>query len=240
MSRLELEGRRAVVTGGTRGIGGAVAAQLHDSGARVLVTGTKPHGRAPPGCDYRAVDFTDVAATEAFAASLSALAPDILVNNAGVTNPQSIEIIESEEFMRVHRINLVAPVVLCRAVVPGMREARWGRIVNVGSIWGVVGKADRATYSATKGGLAAMTAAIAAEVARDGVLVNCVAPGFIETDMTLAATTEAEREELAAQVPMARLGQPEEIATFIAWLCGPQNSYISGQTLVIDGGFTRV
>ena len=115
-----------------------------------------------------------------------------------------------------------------------------GRIVNVGSIWGVVSRAERATYSASKSGLDGMTAALAAEVAVDGVLANCVAPGFVETDLMLELTSEAERARLAANVPIGRLAQPEEIGAFIAWLCSPQNSYISGQTLVIDGGFTRV
>ena len=234
------DGRLAVVTGGTRGIGRAVAERLRDDGARVLVTGTKVQGPVPEGCDYRVADFGDEASTEDFAAHLRERRPLILVNNAGVTNPQPFGDIEAEEFQRVHRINLVAPLSLSRAVLPGMREARWGRIVNVGSMWGVVSKVGRATYSASKFGLAGMTAALAAEVAADGILVNCVAPGFVETDLIAAWSTEEERAALAAQVPMKRLAQPAEIAAFIAWLCSPENSYISGQQLVIDGGYTMV
>ena len=234
------DGRLAVVTGGTRGIGRAVAERLRDDGARVLVTGTTVQGPVPEGCDYRVADFGDEASTEDFAALLRERRPLILVNNAGVTNPQPFGDIEAEEFQRVHRINLVAPLSLSRAVLPGMREARWGRIVNVGSMWGVVSKVGRATYSASKFGLAGMTAALAAEVAADGILVNCVAPGFVETDLIAAWSTEEERSALAAQVPMKRLAQPAEIAAFIAWLCSPENSYISGQQLVIDGGYTMV
>ena len=234
------EGRLAVVTGGTRGIGRAVAERLRDGGARVLVTGTKTEGPIPPGCDYQVADFGDEASTEAFAKLLRRRCPQILVNNAGVTNPQPFGDVEAREFLRVHRINLVAPLVLSRAVLPGMRAARWGRIVNVGSIWGVISKAHRATYSASKFGLAGMTAALAAEVAVDGILANCVAPGFVETDLIAAWSTEEERAALAAQVPMKRLAQPAEIAAFIAWLCSPENSYISGQQLVIDGGYTMV
>ena len=234
------DGRLAVVTGGTRGIGRATAERLRDGGARVLVTGTKPEGPVPEGCDYRVADFGDEVSTEDFAAHLRSLRPAILVNNAGVTNPQPFGDIEAEEFQRVHRINLVAPLVLSRAVLAGMREARWGRIVNVGSMWGVVSKVGRATYSSSKFGLAGMTAALAAEVAADGILANCVAPGFVETDLIAAWSTEEERAALAAQVPMKRLAQPAEIAAFIAWLCSPENSYISGQQLVIDGGYTMV
>ena len=220
-----LDGRLAVVTGGTRGIGRAVAERLRDDGARVLVTGTKVEGPVPEGCDYRVADFGDEASTEDFAAHLRERRPLILVNNAGVTNPQPFGDIEAEEFQRVHRINLVAPLSLSRAVLPGMREAGWGRIVNVGSMWGVVSKVGRATYSASKFGLAGMTAALAAEVAADGILANCVAPGFVETDLIAAWSSEEERAALAAQVPMKRLAQPAEIAAFIAWLCSPENSY---------------
>ena len=235
-----LDGRLAVVTGGTRGIGRAVAERLRDDGARVLVTGTKAEGPVPEGCDYRIADFGDESATEAFAVFLRERRPLILVNNAGVTNPQPFGDIEAEEFRRVHRINLVAPLVLSRAVLPGMRAARWGRIVNVGSMWGVVSKPGRATYSASKFGLAGMTAALAAEVAAEGILANCVAPGFVETDLIASVASEEERAALAAQVPVGRLARPAEIAAFIAWLCGPENSYISGQQLVIDGGYTMV
>ena len=234
------EGRLAVVTGGTRGIGRAVAERLRDAGARVLVTGTRAAGPVPEGCEYRVADFADEAATEALAATLRALRPSILVNNAGVTNPQPFGDIEAPEFLRVHRINLLAPLLLSRAVLSGMRAARWGRIVNVGSIWGVISKAERAAYSAAKFGLDGMTAALAAEAAADGVLANCVAPGFVETDLMTNLLSEEERAALAAQVPMRRLARPGEIAAFIVWLCSPENTYISGQQLVIDGGYTRV
>ena len=234
------EGRLAVVTGGTRGIGRAVAERLRDGGAQVLVSGTSAAGPVPEGCDYRVADFGDESSTESFAAVLRKRKPLILVNNAGVTNPQPFGDVETPEFLRVQRINLVAPLVLSRAALPAMRAARWGRIVNVGSIWGVISKAHRATYSASKSGLAGMTAALAAEVAVDGVLANCVAPGFVETDLIANVTSEEERVALAAQVPMKRLAQPAEIAAFICWLCSPENTYISGQQLVIDGGYTQV
>ena len=232
--------RLAVVTGGTRGIGNATAECLLGTGVKVIVTGTRPDGRGPPGTHYYAVHLDSNAEMSAFAAHLKVIKPSILVNNAGVTQPQAFDDIDPAEIERVHQINLVAPIRLCQVVLPGMREVGWGRIINVSSIWGVISKAKRATYSSTKGALNSMTRALAAEVSGEGILANCVAPGFIETDLLRSATTEADRKKLAAQVPQGRLGTPEEVGRFIAWLCSEENTYISGQALVIDGGFTTV
>lgn len=240
MKDSDVSERLAVVTGGARGIGWATAECLRDAGAQVLVTGTRPDGSGPPGCAYESVNFLDDGETERFCALLRDRSPAVLVNNAGVTNPQAFADIEVAEFERVQRINLFAPQALCGAVIPGMRAGAWGRIVNVGSMWGVVSKVGRATYSASKGGMDSLTMGLAAEVARDGILANCVAPGYVETEMLMQATTEADRVELARQVPMGRLAKPVEIARFITWLCSDENTYISGQTLVIDGGYTRV
>ena len=230
-------GRLAVVTGGTRGIGKATAEFLCAAGFEVLVTGTQPDGLPPPGCEFHSVNFEDQPAIDSFADFIAKRSPHVLVNNAGITIPRPFENIDTDEFLRVHRINLVAPLQLCRSVLPAMRHHGWGRIVNVSSIWGVVSRAERAVYSSTKGGMNMMTASLAAEVAKDGILANCVAPGFIETDLMRNLTSLEERHELARSVPIGRLGTPEEIARFIAWLCSDENTYISGQTLVIDGGF---
>ena len=197
-----IDERLAVVTGGTRGIGKCTAERLRDTGYKVLVTGSRPDGVAPQGCEYYPADFEDDEATGAFAEVVRSRAPLILVNNAGVTNPQPFAEIETAEFLRVHRVNLVAPLELCRAVLPGMRAAGWGRIVNVGSVWGIISRPARATYAASKSGLDGLTASLAAEVAPDGILANCVAPGFIDTDLTRGLTTEADRKCLAAQVPL--------------------------------------
>jgi NAD(P)-dependent dehydrogenase (short-subunit alcohol dehydrogenase family) len=130
--------------------------------------------------------------------------------------------------------------VLCRAVVGGMRQRGFGRIVNITSIFSIVSKERRASYSASKFGLDGMTAALAAEVAADGVLANCVSPGFVDTELTRRILGDDGMRELAARVPMRRFAQPHEIAALVAWLVGPDNSYVSGQNMVIDGGFTRV
>jgi NAD(P)-dependent dehydrogenase (short-subunit alcohol dehydrogenase family) len=237
---MSLSGRRALVTGGTRGIGAAVALRLLADGAEVLVTGSHGEARGPSGCEYRAVDFADAGQTEAFASQLSGERFDILVNNAGINRIAPFAEIRTEDFDRIHNVNLRAAFLLCRATVAGMRERRYGRIVNISSIYGVISKEFRASYSATKFGLDGLTTALAAEVSADNVLANCVAPGFIDTDLTRGVLGEGGMAAVAAQIPARRLGTPGEIAAFVAWLVGPENTYITGQTLVIDGGFSRI
>jgi NAD(P)-dependent dehydrogenase (short-subunit alcohol dehydrogenase family) len=240
MGPLLLTGRSALVTGGTRGIGEAIARRLVKEGASVLVTGTRLDGIPPPGCSYRAIDFEDTAATEAFAQEAAEMGFDILINNAGINVISPFEEVDPKDFDRIHRVNVRAPFLLCRALIPRMRERGWGRIVNLSSIFGKVSREHRAAYSASKFGLDGMTAALAAEVAADGILANCVAPGFIDTDLTRRILGEQGIAALMARIPIKRLGTVEEIAAFVVWLAGPENTYISGQNIAIDGGFTRV
>jgi len=235
-----LAGRFALVTGGTRGIGAAIARRLLASGARVMVTGTKQEGPIPSECTYQAVDFENPAATAAFAAQVAAMDVDILINNAGMNKISPFTDIDPGDFDRIQQVNVRAPFLLCQAVVPGMRKKGWGRIVNISSIFGKVSKEWRASYSTSKFALDGMTAALAAEVAAAGILVNCVAPGFIDTDLTRTILGEAGMADVAAKIPIKRLGTPEEVAALVVWLASPENTYVSGQNIAIDGGFTRV
>lgn len=235
-----LTGLSALVTGGTRGIGAAIARRLVADGASVIVTGTRPDGVAPNGCVYRAIDFADRSAAEAFAAEVASWDLDILINNAGINKISLFDQLRVEDFDSIQAVNVRAPFLLCRAVLPGMRRKKWGRIVNISSVFGKISKELRGSYSASKFALDGMTAALAAEVAADGILANCVSPGFIDTELTRGILGDAGIAELVSRVPIKRLGAPEEVAAFVAWLVGPENTYISGQNIAIDGGFTRV
>lgn len=235
-----LAGRRALVTGGTRGIGRAIADRLHRDGAGVVVTGLRAEAELPDGWEYHPVDFADQARVTAFADRLPELDLDILVNNAGINVISPFADITIDDFERIQRVNLHAPFQLCRAVVPGLRKKAWGRVVNICSIWGVIGKEHRGSYAASKFALDGLTAALAAEVAGEGVLANCVSPGFVDTELTRRVLGEAGIAELVARVPIRRMAEPAEVAALVAWLAGPENTYVSGQNIVIDGGFTRV
>jgi 3-oxoacyl-[acyl-carrier protein] reductase len=237
---MKLSGRSALVTGGTRGIGAAIADRLLAEGAVVTVTGTSRGGAGPAGTAFRAVDFTDIEATEQFVAEVAALDFDILVNNAGINKIGPFADIDPQDFDRIQRVNVRAPFRLCQAVIPHMRKQAWGRIVTVSSIFGVISREYRAPYSASKFAVDGMTVALAAEVAQNGILANCVAPGFIDTDLTRNVLGEQGMAELASRVPARRLGLAEEVAALVVWLCSPENSYVSGQNLIIDGGFARV
>lgn len=223
--------RLAVVTGGTRGIGLAIAERLAEDGHEVVVTGR--------GSSLEA-DFSDRAQTERVAAALAKMPVDVLVNNAGINRISPFEEIRPADFDAVQEVNLRAPLLLCQAVLPGMRRREWGRIVNIASVFSRVSREQRAPYSASKFGLDGLTAALAAEVASQGVLANCVSPGFVDTDLTRSILGEAGIEEVRRAIPIRRLAQPREIAELVAWLAGEKNTYVSGQNLVIDGGFTRV
>lgn len=231
---------KVLVTGATRGIGKAVALEFRRHGALVVGVGRSPAFEADWLDEYIGSDFASIEAVQFCADQARSLGIDVLINNAGVNKIQPFEEITAQDFLRIQQINVVAPLLLCQAVLPDMRKKQWGRIVNVSSIWGKISKAYRGSYSASKFAIDGMTAALAAEVAADGVLANCVAPGFTDTELTRQVLGPQGITDLVSKVPLGRLANVDEIARLIVWLGSRENSYISGQNIVIDGGFTRV
>ena len=240
MSVEQLKDKVALVTGGTRGIGAAIAKELYDLHATVIITGTKADYIPLEGYQYMCTDFSNKNNLNKFVNKIRDKKIDILINNAGINKIGPISDLSISEFEYVHQVNVTAPFMLCQVVLVGMRERRWGRIVNISSIWGKISKAYRAPYSVSKFAIDGLTAAISAEVASDGVLVNSVAPGFIDTELTRGTLGVDGMTALALQTPIKRVGTVKEVAKFVTWLAGTDNSYISGQNIAIDGGFTRV
>jgi 3-oxoacyl-[acyl-carrier protein] reductase len=232
--------RRALVTGATRGIGLAIAKKLIEQGCEVLSTGTQKNPKTAVGSDYQQVDFTNDVSTKNFLSFLGNNNFDILVNNAGINHIDKFTEIKEDDFNRILEVNLKAPFLISQEVVKKMKESNWGRIINVTSIFSKVSRESRASYSASKFALDGLTAAMSAELSSSNILINSVSPGFIETDLTKEILGKAGIKEIQKTIPIGRLGSVEEIASFVAWLVSEENTYISGQNLVIDGGFIRV
>ena len=237
-------GRVALVTGASRGIGAAIADALLTQGHRVVGTATTEQGaaaideRLSPGGGAGLV--LDVASAESIDALFSTLrerfdAPTILVNNAGVTRDNLLMRMKEDEWDTVIDTNLSALYRICKAALRGMTRARWGRIVNITSVVGAMGNAGQSNYAASKAGAAGFSRALAREIGARGVTVNCVAPGFIDTDMT-RELADAQREALQSQIPLARFGESGEVAALVAFLCSDVAGYISGETIHINGG----
>lgn len=241
---MELNGQGALVTGGSRGIGLAIARELASAGARVAVVGRNAEGaqRAAgelPGDGHRGYS-ADVSDPEAVNGLVKAVEEDlgsleILVNNAGLTRDNLLMRIKDEDWDVVLDTNLKGAFNTIRAASRGMMKRRAGRIINITSVVGLTGNKGQANYAASKAGLIGLTKSVAKELASRGILVNAIAPGYIETDMTAELPEEA-RTTLSSQIALGRLGQPQDIAPVVRFLAGPGAAYITGQVLVVDGG----
>jgi 3-oxoacyl-[acyl-carrier protein] reductase len=235
----------ALVTGASRGIGAAIALELARQGMRVVGTATSATGAghisaalaAFEGCRGEVLDVTDGPAGEALinAITQSEGSLHVLVNNAGITRDTLLMRMKDADWDAVIDANLKGVFRMTRAVSRTMMKQRYGRIVNITSVVGAMGNAGQVNYAASKAGVAGMTRALARELGSRGITVNCVAPGFIETDMT-AALGEAQQQALLGQIPLGHLGKPADIAHAVAYLASPQASYVTGQELHVNGG----
>jgi 3-oxoacyl-[acyl-carrier protein] reductase len=219
--------RTVLVTGASRGIGRAIAAGLAADGWNVL---------APSRAEF---DLATPESVEKFCAGLQARASvDALVNNAGINLLNPIAALKDDDWAAMLQVNVTAPRKLIQAVSAGMVSRRWGRIVNISSVFSLVSRSGRSAYSTTKAAINGFTRAAAIELGPEGILVNAVCPGYVETDMTYVNNSPETIEAIKQTIPLRRLAAPEEIARLVAFLCSDANSYLTGQTIVVDGGFT--
>ena len=239
----DLTGRKALVTGASGGIGGAIARALHAQGATVALSGTRRAALDEVASalgervEIIEANLSDKDSVEGLVPAAGAAMDglDILINNAGVTRDGLFMRMKDEDWDAVIAVNLTAAFRLSRAAVKGMMRRRYGRIVNIGSIVGSMGNPGQGNYAASKAGLIGMTKSLAAEVASRGITVNCVSPGMIESAMT-DVLNEKQREGMLSTIPMRRLGQPAEVAAAVTYLCAEEAAYVTGHTFHVNGG----
>lgn len=238
---MRFSNKKVFVTGASRGIGSAIAKAFRAEGAWVIGTHTGAHSQTDAICqEWVTADFSNVEQVKTCADYLRKAEPDVLINNAGINKIAPFEEIDPDDFLLIQQVNVFAPFLLTQAAIPAMKRKEWGRIVNLSSIWGKISKEQRASYSASKFALDGMTVALSAEHASNGILANSIAPGFFDTELTRRVLGEEGMNSLVKTVPAHRFGQVDEIAKFVLWLSSEENTYVAGQNIAIDGGFSRV
>lgn len=243
----DLAGKRALVTGASGGIGGAIARALHRQGAVVALSGTRREaldnlaGELGDGAHVTPCDLSDDAAVAALAkdAADAMGGLDIIVNNAGITRDGLAMRMSDDDWGDVLNVNLTAGFRIVRAALRGMMKRRWGRVISITSVVGATGNSGQANYAAAKAGTVGMTKALAAEVASRGITANCIAPGMIETAMT-EALGDAAREAMTSRIPLGRPGTPDDVASSAVFFASNEAAYITGHTLHVNGGLAMI
>jgi 3-oxoacyl-[acyl-carrier protein] reductase len=248
---INFSGKTVVVTGASRGIGKAIAENFYDAGADLILTATNADRvnrfnqeikqQDIERKQYILADFSSEESLQTFLEELKRYpCIDVCVNNAGINRINMVEDTRIEDFDLIHRVNVKAPFLICRQLASRMKTANYGRIVNIASIWSIITRAGRSIYTTSKFGLDGMTRTLAVELAPYNILVNAISPGFTLTELTKATNTPEEIKEIADKIPVKRMAQPEEIAKVVLFLASDLNTYITGQNIAVDGGYTIV
>lgn len=218
--------KKALVTGASRGIGAATADILNERGYEVYTP------------THQELDLSDENSISSFCDKYKDTTFDVIINNAGINEINDIDRVEEQDLINMMEVNLLAPMRLLRGLIPNMKNQNYGRIVNIGSIWGLAGKPGRVVYAATKHGIHGITQTLAVELAPYNILINTVCPGFTLTELTSKNNTPQQIEKISEYIPMGRMARPEEQAEAIFFLVSDKNTYITGQQIAVDGGYT--
>lgn len=241
---VRFDGQTVLVTGGTKGIGKQIALDFESLGASVILTGTS---KIPPDfinqkkIQYISVNFIHEDEIETFLSSLNSFEKiDVCVNNAGINKINFIENVQAVDYFEMMKVNLEVPFRIIKTITPIMKKNQYGRIINISSIFGKVSREKRSVYSMTKNGLNGITVSTSIELAKEGILVNTVSPGFTLTDLTRKNLSKQEMEHLIERIPINRMAEVNEISNVVLFLASNFNTYISGQNIIVDGGFVNV
>lgn len=251
MMDIDYTNKTVLVTGATRGIGKSIADLLYESGANLFLTGTKKTeieilNASMRELDinrmhYMQVDFTDEESMSGFCDRLSSLDRiDVCINNAGINLINDFCNVSLDEFMRIMQVDLLSAYQILKLVVPKMKQNKYGRIVNIASIWSVISRPGRSSYTTAKNAIIGLTKGLAVELAPHNIMVNAVSPGFTLTELTKTTNTHEQIKELENKIPAKRMATPQEIARVVTFLCSEYNSYMTGQNITVDGGYTNV
>jgi 3-oxoacyl-[acyl-carrier protein] reductase len=244
--KIDLSNKHVLVTGGTKGIGSAIVNKFLDVGAKVTATGTKTQEvknlnkkNKDTNLCYLNLDFLDDSSLQQFKSECDKLGGvDILINNAGINIVSDFLETTEDQYERIEKVNIRGPYNLCKYVLPHMKNQKSGKIINIASIWSVISREGRSIYSTTKNAVLGMTKTLALEFASDNILTNAISPGFTLTKLTESTNTPEELQNIKKEIPLKRMAKPEEIADLAVFLSSELNHYITGQNIVIDGGYT--